>query len=430
MNDLHENSVEISEEQDVIVSPKDKKNPRRKWIPLLIIFILAGFLVIGIYSRFFTRGYYEIQKALDNEIKISTGSYSGETDFGIFSGQGTFNFGTGEQYIGDWSDYQFNGYGELLHPDIGEYSGSFLNGRKHGVGTFTWTDGDSYSGEWQDDFFHGEGKYVFSNGDTLEGIFEKGSFLAGTYVSENNPKLTITYSEDGGISARIAFPDGTIYEGEFVDGTISGHGEMSYANGDTYIGEYASSKRNGEGTYTWAFGDTYIGDWTNDKMNGNGKYTFASGVVLSGVFKSNEFLSGEYFSDNFVFLIDQERPASVTFELENGLKYSGGFGDGNINGSGEMTYPSGDIYTGDFVDGIRHGEGTYTWTNGAQYAGAWQDDKMHGTGVYLYASNSDGYKLDGSFENGSPNGECKYYISSSKYYVTTWKNGICTKVTE
>ena len=430
MNDLNGNEIEISEKQDIIVTSAAKQKIRRKLVFLLVIFLLTAFLVIGIYTRFFIRGSYEIQKALNNEISIGSGSYSGETDFGVFSGQGTFMFGTGDQYIGEWSNYQFNGYGELQNPEVGHYTGSFLDGHKHGTGTFTWVDGDSYSGEWQYDSIHGEGEYDFSNGDSLEGVFENGMFISGAYISENALEFIIKYKDGESTSAWIAFSDGTIYEGGFADSAISGYGEMRYANGDTYAGEYVSSKRCGDGTYTWSFGDVYVGKWTNDKMDGDGKYTFASDVVLSGHFKNNDFISGEYYSDVFIYQIESKNPIGITFEFENGLKYSGGFSSGSINGEGEMVFPSGDIYVGDFVNGNRHGNGTYTWCNGATYTGYWQNDEMHGAGTYKYVSNSDGYKLDGSFENGVPNGECKYYTSSTKYYVTTWQNGSCIKVTE
>ena len=55
---------------------------------------------------------------------------------------------------------------------------------------------------------------------------------------------------------------------------------------------------------------------------------------------------------------------------------------------------------------------------------------MSGSGTYMYPPDEDGYKLVGEFEEGQPEGECKYYTDLDTSYDTTWSNGRCVKVTE
>lgn len=54
---------------------------------------------------------------------------------------------------------------------------------------------------------------------------------------------------------------------------------------------------------------------------------------------------------------------------------------------------------------------------------------MSGIGTYYYSKDKIP-KLEGYFSNGMPSGECKYYETSTVSYITTWKNGKCTKVAE
>ena len=105
----------------------------------------------------------ELQMQQFGKIELSTGTYTGETDFGNFNGQGIFSFITGAVYSGEWKDNQIAGQGILEVPDEGTYEGAFQNGKKEGEGTFTWKDGSTYQGVWKKDQMNGKG--VFKNHD-------------------------------------------------------------------------------------------------------------------------------------------------------------------------------------------------------------------------------------------------------------------------
>lgn len=56
--------------------------------------------------------------------------------------------------------------------------------------------------------------------------------------------------------------DGGSYEGEFVDGEISGRGEKRWPDGTVYNGEFAKGERHGYGEITYGkAGEWYKGDW-------------------------------------------------------------------------------------------------------------------------------------------------------------------------
>lgn len=45
------------------------------------------------------------------------------------------------------------------------------------------------------------------------------------------------------------FPDGTKYEGQFVNGKMDGRGVMTYNNGDVYDGMFKNNLKHGEGEH-------------------------------------------------------------------------------------------------------------------------------------------------------------------------------------
>ena len=59
-----------------------------------------------------------------------------------------------------------------------------------------------------------------------------------------------------------------------------------------------------------------------------------------------------------------------------GEEYIGQFKDGNREGQGTHTYPSGNKYAGEFKDGNREGQGTYTYVDGSVDNGIWKNNEL------------------------------------------------------
>lgn len=368
-------------------------------------------------------------------IQLETGKYSGQTDFGYFNGDGSFEFEDGSEITGSWEDNVLTGHGEEIIPQKGKYSGHYKNSKKDGEGTFKWDAGATYSGEWKNDQLNGTGEYTDGQGTLYSGEFQDNAFDSGTcQFKDDLGQYELTYQDGKVVSAEIVFMDGGTYSGDANNKTIDGSGKLQFASGDVYTGSFVDGVRDGKGVYTWESGDQYDGEWENDAMSGSGTYNYADGSVLNGEFKNNTFEDGSLHTENefgtYDFSFKDGIPVSVEIALTDGTTYEGDMDEEGLNGSAQIKYSNGDTYSGEVSDGMKNGNGKYTWENGAYYDGSWSSDVMQGKGTYKYTQDEDGYALTGNFNNGLPDGDCTYYTDKTVSYKTTWQNGSCVKVEE
>lgn len=71
-------------------------------------------------------------------------------------------------------------------------------------------------------------------------------------------------------------------------GDVHGMAKVSYPNGNVYIGQYQHGLKHGHGTWTAAEGHAYIGEWQHGKMQGQGKYTYPDGNFELGFYVAGE----------------------------------------------------------------------------------------------------------------------------------------------
>ena len=63
--------------------------------------------------------------------------------------------------------------------------------------------------------------------------------------------------------------DGTFYEGQFIDGEITGHGYKYFASTKArYTGQFLNGELEGYGIMTYADGTQYEGEWHQNKKRG------------------------------------------------------------------------------------------------------------------------------------------------------------------
>jgi len=86
-------------------------------------------------------------------------------------------------------------------------------------------------------------------------------------------------------SFEINLPDGSIYNGNLVNGLFEGKGKQHWSNGDTYEGEYKKGLYNGFGILT-TLEYTYEGFFDDGLMNGEGILKLKSGGSFYGKFKN------------------------------------------------------------------------------------------------------------------------------------------------
>lgn len=130
---------------------------------------------------------------------------------------------------------------------------------------------------------------------------------------------------------RTSFPDGTRYEGEFVDGLQHGSGRLTYPNKDYYEGEWRHGKPNGTGRYVSSDGYQYDGGWLDNDYSGHGQETYADGVVFKGHFEKGK------------------KSGHGKLWKANGEFYEGEFKNDRFHGKGKCVWP-GQVYDGDWYD--------------------------------------------------------------------------------
>ena len=92
--------------------------------------------------------------------------------------------------------------------------------------------------------------------------------------------------------ARQRYPNGDVYDGEWLDGKRHGRGVYAYRSGDKYVGEFANGMREGFGVFVGADttederlvlrGRRYEGEWKNGRMEGRGLFVHGDGNSYDG----------------------------------------------------------------------------------------------------------------------------------------------------
>lgn len=85
-------------------------------------------------------------------------------------------------------------------------------------------------------------------------------------------------------TGRYLDASGASYEGQWVEGRLTGNGTFRYASGASYTGSLLDNNYHGIGKYTWPDGSSYDGQWERNVMHGLGTYVDATGQRWYGKF--------------------------------------------------------------------------------------------------------------------------------------------------
>jgi antitoxin component YwqK of YwqJK toxin-antitoxin module len=303
------------------------------------------------------------------------------------------------------------------HED-GKYDGEKLKGQKNGTGRFTDDEGNNFEGRWAGDEFV-KGKITYHDGSIEEGDFVNGelhgqgkTYVDGQIFQEGDFKKGVlngkgkSYHENGAVAE----------DGEFVDDELNGQGKKYYENGQLWReGEFRGGQLNGKGKeYNKNGGIEYEGEFREDKLHGLGKwYLFVKGhfedCILS--FEGN-FVEGEIFG------------YGKSYDLFSGqLTCEGEFKGAALNGKGKMYDDNGTITEeGVYVDGKLNGTGKCFRDDGSlQKVGVFKDGKLHGKGKTYYEDGK--ISREGNFFDDELNGQGKKYYGDGSVYDGLWDNG-------
>jgi uncharacterized protein (TIGR02145 family) len=360
-------------------------------------------------------------------------SYDGDWQFGSFNGKGKVQW-VNYEYEGDFVRGQFTGKGKMVYANGNIYEGDWLNNdRSNGYGKMIYKDGSIkdglkgnqvhtypfYQGNWLFELFNGKGKMTYTNGDTLNGIWNGLKFNGYGKLTYANGAIYEGNWKDGEKNGKgkLTKVNGEVLDGLFNMGLFTGKAKIRYENGTTYDGDYVDNKFQGYGTYTYKDGESYTGQWANNKYNGKGKSSYTNGDIYDGDF------------------VDGKKQGNGTYTFKTGALYTGQWADNKYNGKGKLIYANGEIYEGDFLNGLRSGNGTFTYNilenmtdpNGnvvedkfSIYIGQWANDVYNGKGKL---NEYDGSEYEGDFVNGKKQGSGKSF-NSGETYTGQWANDL------
>lgn len=194
--------------------------------------------------------------------------------------------------------------------------------------------------------------------------------------------------DDGGAKYTFTTENGEIKK---MSRGYTGKAVASYPNGDVYDGDFLDGIREGRGDYRYGKnGDLYKGEWIKNMKHGIGKMTYN----MSGPPKD-----------------DEKQP-----ELKVG-EYQGYWENGRRHGEGLFTYPNGDVYSGWWRFGEKEGTGTYSSkATGMKMFGEWSNGEIH-TGRWIYPN---GVYFEGKFQNNKPSGHGTWHFSNGNSLEGTY----------
>ena len=267
-------------------------------------------------------------------------------------------------------------------PDGGEYDGELLEGELNGKGRIIWPNRDIYEGEFKQGLFHGLGRYEIASkiytGEFMKGVARgKGTIV---YSDGREYEGDVDFGEANG-RGLLRF-EGKQYTGNFKDNLFHGDGELLQSNGDIYAGRFANGLPNGQGLATFADGRVYQGQFVDGELTGEGDFRDGE-VSYTGGFKNWLFSGkGRYQYKKIIYIGDfsEGRFDGVGRQTLNGnVSYEGEFVNGKYQGLGALEV-NGDRYEGEFRLGVKHGSGRLIYAKSLdgikEIVGVWANDKL------------------------------------------------------
>jgi uncharacterized caspase-like protein len=259
-----------------------------------------------------------------------------------------------------------NGRGTYIYPSGAKYIGDFKNGEIHGVGVCYYTDGSKYSGEWKHRYPDGRGTKTYPDGTKRTGLWKRGK-----PVDENGNILEEYIVK----KKEELLDDGTNIQSGCLKGDCkNGFGIFAYPDGSKYEGEFVNGKFNGEGTFYFADSSWYTGQFKDNYPHGRGTRTFPNGKKESGEWREGEFIGSGLIEGDRVGCIegDCENGKGTYVYREGSAKYTGSFLNGQPHGLGICLYANGDFYRGEWAEGAYSGKGTLYLKDGTEVSGYWR----------------------------------------------------------
>jgi S1-C subfamily serine protease/antitoxin component YwqK of YwqJK toxin-antitoxin module len=259
-------------------------------------------------------------------------------------------------------------------------------------------------------------------------------FKDGEYESTYEGELKNGIREGKG---KFRHKDGTVSDGVFVEGQMTGKGTETMENGEKYTGDFINYRRHGYGIYEFPNGAIFEGFFVSDKMY-TGKYTNFDGKItyiqeFSLVEKITEKSTSyrpeigvrltEYFDENWKRC--KQSKASyyrlITYESDN--KPKGIIKDFFISGELQSEFTAVYLDYHDEGKNFHEGEATWYFKNGKiEQKRFYYNNKINGKNTFYYDNGQ--VKEEGNYGHGVLNGlYSTYYKTGKPKIIASYENG-------
>lgn len=140
-----------------------------------------------------------------------------------------------------------------------------------------------------------------------------------------------------------------------------------FPDGGIYCGELNAQKLpEGKGTCEWPDGSKYDGYWVDGKKHG-------TGLMIS----AHETIKGFWYEDDLIHVFSKESSQEQDSKPSIPESYVGETNSENKpHGKGKYTYSDGSTYDGYWANGVKHGSGTQCDANGNIVRGFWYEGEL------------------------------------------------------
>lgn len=149
----------------------------------------------------------------------------------------------------------------------------------------------------------------------------------------------------------VDLQDGIVYTGEMEDGKLKGMGKLTLNGKLRFVGEFHDNTPEGGGILFGEDGSFLVGAWHDGELSGY------------GIRVDKDSPKRQYWQDGNLV---GEAPK---IEKPKYIAYSNGY------------------YLGEVIDGKPSGNGKYVWNNGSTFEGTWVDGEVNGSGILTFPNN-------------------------------------------
>mmetsp|Transcript_80870 Transcript_80870/g.140488 ORF Transcript_80870/g.140488 Transcript_80870/m.140488 type:complete len:505 (-) Transcript_80870:73-1587(-) len=136
----------------------------------------------------------------------------------------------------------------------------------------------------------------------------QGTFVRHGFGRQVNSAVTPALKKNGS-GALFETAVMSVYEGNWEEDMMSGHGVYSWADGSSYDGAFVNGEMHGPGRFLWPDGSVYEGTWHKGQMSGHGRFDSRfDGSFLQGRFHRDCF---QHTSGRWIDVLEQNRQTEI-----------------------------------------------------------------------------------------------------------------------